>query len=109
MLHLTDADDVGKLTDSVNLMRTQDEVSDDQTAGKSANLRLQESSHEVEVRLADPTASLFSATTFEALQLTPELLKGIYAMGYQKPSKIQGKALPLLMAKPFVILNEGMR
>lgn len=28
------------------------------------------------------------------------LLKGIYAMKYQKPSKIQEKALPLLLQNP---------
>lgn len=30
----------------------------------------------------------------------PNLLKGIYKMGYQKPSKIQEKALPLLLQNP---------
>jgi superfamily II DNA/RNA helicase len=32
----------------------------------------------------------------------PDLLKGIFAMGFDKPSKIQEKALPLLLADPFV-------
>ena len=31
-----------------------------------------------------------------------ELLKGIYKMGFQKPSKIQEKALPLLLQNPCV-------
>ena len=30
----------------------------------------------------------------------PDLLKGIYAMGFNKPSKIQERALPLLLANP---------
>lgn len=30
----------------------------------------------------------------------PDLLKGIYAAGFKKPSKIQEKALPLLLANP---------
>jgi len=32
--------------------------------------------------------------------LREELLKGVYAMGYQKPSKIQATALPLLLSDP---------
>lgn len=32
----------------------------------------------------------------------PDLLKGIYAMGFNKPSKIQERALPLLLANPCV-------
>ncbi|SNX85229.1 probable DBP5 - RNA helicase [Melanopsichium pennsylvanicum] len=74
---------------------TKEEVSD-------SNLR--ESSHEVQVTLADqqadPNSPLYSAKTFEALGLHENLLKGIYAMKYQKPSKIQEKALPLLLQNP---------
>ena len=33
----------------------------------------------------------------------PNLLKGVYAMGFKKPSKIQERALPLLLQNPFVI------
>lgn len=32
----------------------------------------------------------------------PDLLKGIYAMGFNKPSKIQERALPLLLSNPWV-------
>ncbi|KAI3643036.1 hypothetical protein MP228_001223 [Amoeboaphelidium protococcarum] len=56
---------------------------------------------EVQVKLADPTQHLLSASTFESMNLPPPLLKGLYAMGYQKPSKIQEKALPLLLTTPF--------
>jgi hypothetical protein len=31
-----------------------------------------------------------------------DLLKGIYDMGFSKPSKIQERALPLLLSNPFV-------
>jgi superfamily II DNA/RNA helicase len=37
------------------------------------------------------------------------LLKGIYKMGYQKPSKIQEKALPLLLQNPLVLPKESTR
>nr|5ELX_A Chain A, ATP-dependent RNA helicase DBP5 [Saccharomyces cerevisiae YJM789] len=40
------------------------------------------------------------AKSFDELGLAPELLKGIYAMKFQKPSKIQERALPLLLHNP---------
>lgn len=58
----------------------------------------------VEVKLADQQADvnspLYSVHSFEELGLKGELLKGVYAMKYTKPSKIQERALPLLMANP---------
>jgi ATP-dependent RNA helicase DDX19/DBP5 len=67
----------------------------------------------------DPNSPLYSVKTFEELGLyvsspsTPDqvlndlrrhqdLLKGIYAMGFSKPSKIQERALPLLLQNPCV-------
>ncbi|KAG0683608.1 RNA helicase required for poly(A+) mRNA export [Pichia californica] len=62
------------------------------------------STYEVKVKLADlqadPNSPLFSAKSFEDLGLKPELLKGLYAMKFSKPSKIQEKALPLLLSNP---------
>ncbi|KAI0783944.1 DEAD-domain-containing protein [Irpex lacteus] len=62
------------------------------------------SNFEVSVTLADqqadPNSPLFSAKTFEELGLHQDLLKGIYDMGFSKPSKIQERALPLLLANP---------
>lgn len=59
--------------------------------------------YDVEVKLADqqadPNSPLYSAKSFEALGLRPELLKGIYNMKFTKPSKIQEKALPLLLGQ----------
>ena len=49
---------------------------------------------------ADPNSPLYSAKSFDELGLAPELLKGIYAMKFQKPSKIQERALPLLLHNP---------
>ncbi|XP_028789933.1 DEAD-box ATP-dependent RNA helicase 38 [Neltuma alba] len=43
-----------------------------------------------------------SASTFEDLNLTPELLKGLYVeMKFQKPSKIQAISLPMILSPPF--------
>lgn len=49
---------------------------------------------------ADPNSPLYSVKTFEELGLHENLLKGIYGMKYQKPSKIQERALPLLLQNP---------
>lgn len=60
--------------------------------------------HEVEVHLADIQANkkspLHSVHSFEELGLKEDLLKGVYAMEFNKPSKIQEKALPLLLGSP---------
>lgn len=65
---------------------------------------LLKSEYEVKVKLADlqadPNSPLFSAKSFEELGLSDELLKGLYAMKFQKPSKIQERALPLLLHDP---------
>ncbi|KAF9485145.1 DEAD-domain-containing protein [Pholiota conissans] len=62
------------------------------------------SSFEVTVTLADqqvnPNSPLYSAKTFQELGLHEDLLKGLFAMGFDKPSKIQEKALPLLLSDP---------
>ncbi|KAH9740915.1 DEAD-box ATP-dependent RNA helicase 38 [Citrus sinensis] len=43
-----------------------------------------------------------SATTFEDLNLSPELLKGLYVeMKFQKPSKIQAISLPMILTPPY--------
>ncbi|TFK75165.1 DEAD-domain-containing protein [Pluteus cervinus] len=65
---------------------------------------LMKNSFDVMVTLADqqanPDSPLFSVKTFEELGLSKDLLQGIYAMGFSKPSKIQERALPLLLANP---------
>ncbi|XP_002519437.2 DEAD-box ATP-dependent RNA helicase 38 [Ricinus communis] len=43
-----------------------------------------------------------SAATFEDLNLSPELLKGLYVeMKFQKPSKIQAISLPMILTPPY--------
>lgn len=81
---------------------------DDDTTSKAGkpnqDTNLIGSEYEVKVKLADlqadPNSPLYSIKSFDELGLTPELLKGIYAMKFQKPSKIQERALPLLLSKP---------
>ncbi|EDW81760.1 uncharacterized protein Dwil_GK12237 [Drosophila willistoni] len=54
----------------------------------------------LDIQQKNPNSPLHSVKTFEALHLKPELLKGIYAMGFNTPSKIQETALPTLLADP---------
>ncbi|CCK68743.1 ATP-dependent RNA helicase DBP5 KNAG_0B03010 [Huiozyma naganishii CBS 8797] len=85
-------------------------VSDDDKKGEpkkkvaEEDSNLVNSEYEVKVKLADiqadPNSPLFSVKSFDQLGLTPELLKGVYAMKFQKPSKIQERALPLLLHNP---------
>ncbi|XP_077286524.1 putative ATP-dependent RNA helicase Dbp80 [Arctopsyche grandis] len=61
---------------------------------------LVDSKRDIEVQRRDPNSPLYSVKTFEALHLKPNLLKGVYAMGFNAPSKIQETALPTLLADP---------
>ncbi|KAL8733878.1 MAG: hypothetical protein Q9166_001866 [cf. Caloplaca sp. 2 TL-2023] len=65
---------------------------------------LDEPSYDVNIKLsdvqADPNNPLYSLKSFEDLGVDPNILKGIYEMRFTKPSKIQEKALPLLLANP---------
>lgn len=61
---------------------------------------LVESKSDIEVQRQNPNSPLYSVKTFEALHLKPNLLKGVYEMGFNAPSKIQETALPTLLADP---------
>ncbi|KAM6976952.1 ATP-dependent RNA helicase DDX19A [Aplochiton taeniatus] len=56
--------------------------------------------NEVEVLQRDPNSPLFSIKTFEELRLKPQLLRGVYDMGFNRPSRIQENALPMMLAEP---------
>jgi ATP-dependent RNA helicase DDX19/DBP5 len=49
---------------------------------------------------ADLNSRLYAAKKFEDLNLTPGLLKGVFEMGYDRPSKIQEHAVPMILAEP---------
>ena len=65
---------------------------------------LVKSTQEVRVKLADlqadPDSPLYSVKSFDDLPLHDDLKKGLYSMRFQKPSKIQERALPLLLSNP---------
>ncbi|CAJ2502475.1 Uu.00g098690.m01.CDS01 [Anthostomella pinea] len=76
----------------------------DQTDGAAGNSSLQEPAFEVEVELSDLQKDtdnpLGSVASFKDLGLPPAVLQGLFALNFQKPSKVQEKALPLMLATP---------
>ncbi|KZC08707.1 PREDICTED: DEAD-box helicase Dbp80 [Dufourea novaeangliae] len=67
---------------------------------KIIRIGLVETTKDPEILRKDPASPLYSVKSFEALHLKPALLKGVYAMGFNAPSKIQETALPTLLADP---------
>lgn len=61
---------------------------------------LLESDSSIEIERKNPDSPLFSVKRFEELNLKDQLLKGLYAMNFTKPSKIQETALPALLHNP---------
>lgn len=59
--------------------------------GKNVNL---------EILRQNPSSPLYSVKSFKELPLKPELLNGVYDMGFTYPSKIQETTLPALLADP---------
>ncbi|XP_015908282.1 ATP-dependent RNA helicase DDX19A [Parasteatoda tepidariorum] len=55
---------------------------------------------DIDVQQRSPNSPLYSVKSFDELNLRPELLKGVYNMGFNSPSKIQETALPTLIADP---------
>eukprot|EP00184_Porphyridium_aerugineum_P000167 CAMPEP_0184694508 /NCGR_PEP_ID=MMETSP0313-20130426/2436_1 /TAXON_ID=2792 /ORGANISM="Porphyridium aerugineum, Strain SAG 1380-2" /LENGTH=561 /DNA_ID=CAMNT_0027152803 /DNA_START=139 /DNA_END=1824 /DNA_ORIENTATION=- len=53
----------------------------------------------VQVLQADPNTPYYSASTFEELKLSDNLLKGVYGNKFNKPSKIQATSLPMILGK----------
>ncbi|CAE6435504.1 unnamed protein product [Rhizoctonia solani] len=90
--------------------KSQDEAVDNVTSqmgdlgADNPATNLLKSTYEVTVTLADqqadPNSPLYSIKKFEDLGLHENLLKGIYSMKFQRPSKIQERALPLLLQNP---------
>ncbi|KAK2556340.1 ATP-dependent RNA helicase DDX19A [Acropora cervicornis] len=60
--------------------------------------KLVQNRNEVEVHRNDPSSPLHSVKSFEELPLSEQLRRGVYDMGFGKPSKIQETALPMLLA-----------
>ncbi|XP_071021868.1 ATP-dependent RNA helicase DDX19A isoform X4 [Oncorhynchus clarkii lewisi] len=67
---------------------------------KMIHTSLVNTTNQVEVLQRDPKSPLYSVKTFEELRLKDELLRGVYDMGFNRPSKIQENALPMMLAEP---------
>uniref|UniRef100_A0A1A9X3F0 RNA helicase n=1 Tax=Glossina brevipalpis TaxID=37001 RepID=A0A1A9X3F0_9MUSC len=93
---------------SINSFETEDNFSKEDFVNpadtslmlKALQKGLVDSKLDLEVQRQDPNSPLFSVRSFEGLHLKPEILRGIYAMGFNAPSKIQETALPILLADP---------
>ncbi|KAJ6656757.1 hypothetical protein lerEdw1_003088 [Lerista edwardsae] len=87
-----------------NAEKTEDEEKEDRAAqsllNKLIRSNLVDNTNQVEVLQRDPTSPLYSVKSFEELRLKPQLLQGVYAMGFNRPSKIQETALPMMLAEP---------
>ncbi|KAI9691287.1 MAG: RNA helicase required for poly(A+) mRNA export [Bogoriella megaspora] len=87
-----------------NTTNTVDNSQLDGSSEPRGGSKLEEPEFDVAVKLsdiqADPNNPLFSVKAFDELGLAAPLLKGMAAMNFQKPSKIQERALPLLLANP---------
>ncbi|KAF9560502.1 DEAD-domain-containing protein [Agrocybe pediades] len=97
-------DEDGFITPSLAPAKTSTEEEKPSSPEHPSNAELFTSTFEVTVTLADqqvnPNSPLYSVKSFQELGLSPDLLKGLYAMGFDRPSKIQEKALPLLLSDP---------
>lgn len=75
---------------------------DDKVDGDNSGLI--EPAYDVEVKLSDLQADthspLYSVSSFEELGLPKPINDGLLAMNFKKPSKIQEKALPLMISDP---------
>jgi len=100
------ADDV---EESVNTESAKDATSVEEAQKDGANTflngsGLDEPAFDVNVKLADlqadPSDPLYSINSFKDLQLSEELLRALSVNNFHKPSKIQERALPLLMKNP---------
>ncbi|EDX15643.1 GD11942 [Drosophila simulans] len=100
--------EVSKLVDKLNLDSKSGEETDFDVADpaetslliKILGKGLVNTKLSLDIQQKNPNSPLHSVKTFEALHLKASLLKGIYAMGFNTPSKIQETALPTLLADP---------
>ncbi|KNC75882.1 hypothetical protein SARC_11600, partial [Sphaeroforma arctica JP610] len=89
------ADALAEQTETLTIMGTADKFS---IAGKGAIGGRIDWTEEQERQQADKNSVIYSeCQSFEELNLSETLLKGVYAMGFKKPSNIQAKAFPIIL------------
>ncbi|GAB1293660.1 RNA helicase [Apodemus speciosus] len=96
---------------NANAEKTEEDEKEDRAAqsllNKLIRSNLVDNTNQVEVLQRDPSSPLYSVKSFEELRLKPQLLQGVYAMGFNRPSKIQENALPLMLAEPISVCSPG--
>ncbi|MCJ1446404.1 MAG: RNA helicase required for poly(A+) mRNA export [Stictis urceolatum] len=85
--------------------KTEDWADDNQqldgsTAVQGGSESMIEPEYDVEVKLIDESSPLYSVKSFQELGLSKAIVDGLASMRFQRPSKIQEKALPLLLKNP---------
>eukprot|EP00029_Vermamoeba_vermiformis_P004262 TRINITY_DN14804_c0_g1_i1.p1 TRINITY_DN14804_c0_g1~~TRINITY_DN14804_c0_g1_i1.p1 ORF type:complete len:453 (+),score=204.66 TRINITY_DN14804_c0_g1_i1:95-1453(+) len=92
------ADEADKLASEVDSKATLEE--EGPLALKNLGLRPGQEKQELMIEQSDPNSPLYSTKSFEEMNLRPELLKAIYALKYNKPSRIQEHSVPNILADP---------
>uniref|UniRef100_A0A1A8MM35 RNA helicase n=1 Tax=Nothobranchius pienaari TaxID=704102 RepID=A0A1A8MM35_9TELE len=105
VLNATDSSSVAAKPEPEGDCKPTDEDDKDDKAAQSLlnkliRNNLVNTTNQVEVLQKDPNSPLYSVKSFEELRLKPQLLQGVYAMGFNRPSKIQETALPMMLAEP---------
>lgn len=75
----------------------QPDAADDVVESSTSGIDPEDETSRIDVIQADPSTPYHSATSFEELGLSEDLMKGIYYMKFAKPSKIQASSLPLIL------------
>nr|XP_011756367.1 ATP-dependent RNA helicase DDX19A-like [Macaca nemestrina] len=104
---------VGIIKTSTTAEKTDEEEKEDRAAqsllNKLIRSNLVDNTNQVEVLQRDPNSPLYASKQFQLLGIhplsswlprKPQLLQGVYAMGFNRPSKIQENALPMMLAEP---------
>jgi len=89
--------------EAANLSEGMKKLTTDEPAGPNGEKEeiLHDEEAKITVRSSAPLSSLYAAVSkFEDLNLKPELLKGVFGMGFNRPSKIQEVSLPLILGNP---------
>lgn len=97
--------------DDMERKDTENDDIDDFKSPKSDNSAFQfrdvQNNSSISVQTVDPKAQLYSAKDWSDLNLSPDLLKGIYNKGFNRPSKIQAAALPLILNSPMNLIAQA--
>jgi len=94
----------GQLADKLKSLQTDSKAADEDDPlpiKTSGGLLPNDDDAKIKIRHSENLPALYKgAKTFEELNISKELLQGVYAMGFNRPSKIQELSLPEILANP---------